>query len=223
MSCHEIEALLDEYVDEQLSPDERLRVERHLVDCSACRRAVGEIRSLVDAASKLPRGISPGRDLFPDVRSRIERRDVATSAGRATPPVRRTRWMALAASLLVVAIAGSVALWLRGDAEGTPFDVAPIGEAVPAAHDGVGPFESAVREYTDAAELLLAAIDERRDRFSPETLAVLEKNLAIIDQAIDEVRTALEADPSNHGSTLLLKAMYEQKVELLRRVARLSS
>lgn len=223
MSCQKIEALLDEYVDEALSPDERLRVERHLVDCSTCRRAVSEIRSLVDAASKLPRGISPGRDLYPDIRRRIERHDVATSADRATRPVHRTRWMALAASLLVVAIAGSAALWLRGDADGTLSEVSPIGEAVPAAHDGIGPLDAAVREYTDAAELLLATIDERRDRLSPETLAVLEKNLAIIDQAIAEVRTALEADPSSHGSTLLLASMHEQKVELLRRVARLSS
>ena len=71
--------------------------------------------------------------------------------------------------------------------------------------------------------MLLAAIEERRDRFSPETLAVLEKNLAIIDRAIDDVHAALEADPSSHDSNLLLAAMHEQKVELLRRVARLSS
>lgn len=222
MSCHEIESLLDDYVDEELSADERLRVERHLVECPACRKATGELRSLVDAASKLPRGISPGRDLYPDVRSRIERHDVASSADRATPPVRRTPWIALAASLLVVAIAGSTALWLRVDPDGTPSEVTPIGAAVPAVHDGVGPFDAAVRDYAEAAEVLLAAIDERRDRFSPETLAVLEKNLAIIDQAIAEVRTALEADPSSHGGTLLLASMHEQKVELLRRVARLS-
>jgi anti-sigma factor RsiW len=223
MSCQEIEALLDEYVDEELSPDERLRVERHLADCSACRKATDEIRSLVDAASKLPRGISPGRDLYPDIRNRIERHEVAASPDRAVPPVRRIPWMALAASLVVVAIAGSTALWLRDDADRRPSDVAPTGAAMPAVHNGIAPFKAAVHEYAEAADVLLAAIEERRDRFSPETLAVLEKNLAIIDQAIDEVRVALEADPSSHGTTLLLAAMHEQKVELLRRVARLSS
>jgi hypothetical protein len=223
MSCREIEALLDAYVDDELSPDERLRVERHLAECSACRTATGEIRSLVDAASKLPRGISPGRDLYPDIRNRIERHDLATPADLATPPVHRTRWMALAASLLIVAIAGSVALWMREDTGGTPSEVAPTGGVIPAAHNETGSFEAAVREYTDAATMLEVAIEERRDKYSPETLDVLERNLAIIDQAIDEVRAALEADPSSHGSTLLLTAMHEQKVELLRKVARLSS
>lgn len=223
MSCHEIEALLDEYVDEELSPDERLRVEHHLAGCSACRRATDEIRSLVDAASKLPRAISPVRDLYPGIRSRIERHDVATSADGAAVPVRRIPWMALAASLLVVAIAGSTALWLRDGADRTPLGVTPTGDAMLAAHDGTDPLEAAVQEYAEAAEVLLASIEERRDRFSPETLSVLEKNLAIIDGAIEEVRAALETEPSSHGSTLVLAAMHEQKVELLRRVARLSS
>jgi anti-sigma factor RsiW len=223
MSCHEVEALLDAYVDEELSPDERLRVERHLADCSACRETTDEIRSLVDAASKLPRGISPGRDLYPDIRNRIERHEIAAFADRSMPPVRRIPWMALAASLLVVVIAGSTALWLRGDADRRPSDVAPTGEAMLARSGGGAPFDAVVREYAEAAEVLLAAIEERRDRFSPETLAVLEKNLAIIDQAIDEVRGALEAQGPSQGSTALLAAMHEQRVELLRRVARLSS
>ena len=89
-----------------------------------------------------------------------------------------------------------------------------------------GPDESlgsVVGEYVDAAQLLQAAIDERSDRLSPETLEVLRKNLSIIDAAIVEVQAALEADPSSRGNALALRAMHEQKVELLRKFSRLSS
>jgi hypothetical protein len=222
MSCNEIERLLDAFVDDELTPDRRERVERHLDGCAACRRTAKELRALVDAASKLPAGISPGRDLFPSIRRRIEGRGVATPGERA-PSSPRMRWIGLAASLLVVAIAGSMALWLRGGPDRLPSPVAPTGEALPARGAGTEPFDAAIREYTQAADLLLAAIAERRDKLSPETMAVLEQNLAIIDRAIDEVRATLEADPTGHENALVLTAIHEQKVELLRRVSRLSS
>ena len=66
-------------------------------------------------------------------------------------------------------------------------------------------------------------LGERGTKLSPETQVVLEKNLAIIDQAIAEVRGVLESDPEDRGNALMLQAMHQQKVELLRRVSRLSS
>jgi anti-sigma factor RsiW len=220
MSCHEIEPLLDEFVDGELDPERRRRVERHIAGCSECHRIVNELRVLGDAASKLPRGIAPGHDLFPGIRERIARHDAEATAEQAKR--RGIPWAGLAASLLVILIGGSVALWLRGGGDSAP-STSASGEVLPARGGDAEPFDAAVREYEAAAELLLAAIEQRRDTFSPETLAVLERNLAIIDRAIEQVRVTLEADPKSRGNALVLAAMHEQKVELLRRVSRLSS
>ena len=110
MSCHDVEILLDGYVDGELSPDERLRVQRHLADCAACRAAVDETRSLVAAASELPREISPARDLYPEIAERIERHDASMTTDSVTPRVLRVRWIGLAASLLIVTV-GSTLPW----------------------------------------------------------------------------------------------------------------
>jgi hypothetical protein len=133
-------------------------------------------------------------------------------------------WLGLAASILVIAIAGSTALWLRGGPD-RPRTEAPSGSAAVLQASGTAaePVDAAIRDYVEAADLLLAAIEERKGRLAPETRDVLEKNLAIIDGAIEEVRRSLEADPASRGDALLLRAMHEQKVEFLRRVSRLST
>jgi hypothetical protein len=66
----------------------------------------------------------------------------------------------------------------------------------------------------DAAEGTLGQLDS-------STVAVVRRNLDIIDQAIRESREALAADP---GSGFLLEQLdraYERKVDLLRRLAML--
>jgi hypothetical protein len=223
MSCRNFETMLDAYVDNELSAEERLRVERHLSDCPDCRAAVSEVRSLMDRAAELPRGIPPRRDLFPEIRARIEEHHAGSVGREKAPRARRVRWIGLAASLLIVAIAGSTALWLRDGTSSLPPVATLEGEALPAASGGDESIDAAIHEYVEAADLLLAAIDERQSRLSPETRKVLEKNLAIIDQAIEEVRLLLEADPSSRDNTVLLRAMHEQKVQFLRRVSRLST
>jgi hypothetical protein len=130
----------------------------------------------------------------------------------------------VAAALLVVALAATTALWIdrrpAGGADSPAPDAAP---AIPATLDAADGVDTALHDYVEAAELLTTAIDERRHRLSPETRAVLDKNLEIIDRAIAELREALERAPSDPANAQALQAMHEQKVELLRWVSRLAS
>jgi len=223
MSCHDIETLLDGFVDGDLGVEERNRVDEHLSDCGRCRAAVTELGTLLDATAKLPDGIAPGRDLFPGILERIGPGAVEASPVAAASRARVSRWLAIAAAFAVVAITGSLVLWMRGAPEPALGPIQPTVEAIPASNAGVEPLRAAVRDYEEAAVLLLAVIDERRDRLSPETQAVLDKNLAIIDRAIDEVNATLESSPNTRENTLMLAAMHEQKVELLKRVSHLSA
>jgi len=222
MSCHEIEMLLDAFVDEELTPAEEQRVGGHLDGCAACRQTVRELRQLVANASSLPRRIEPARDLYPVIAERVGQRASAATARPASLSRRRTPWIGLAAAVLIFAVAGLVGLRMR-DGSGPATGGESQGSEIPAASRPDEPLVSVVGEYVDAAQLLQTAIEERKDRLSPETLEVLRKNLSIIDAAIAEVQTALEADPSSRGNELALRAMHEQKVELLRKFSRLSS
>jgi hypothetical protein len=127
----------------------------------------------------------------------------------------------LAAAGLALALATGVGGWsLRslgaGGMDGTA--VPPEGgSAVPAmeAATGSDPLADEVREL----ERTLAAA---RDRLDPNTLRIIEKNLAVVERAIQESVAALEVDPGNAYVEGHLRASLERKRTYLREAARLT-
>jgi len=210
MNCSDFETLIDPFVDGELDEAARREVERHLEGCTACRGAVDELRSLLREAERLPRAIEPPRDLFPAIRSSVSRRGPASRAWLG--------WAGLAASLLILLTAA--ALFLGPREAGAP---AATEDARPAASFATSRYLAAEDDYVRAAEQLRAALEEKKAALPPETVEVVEKNLQIIDAAIAEVKTALDADPADTRNGEFLTALQRQKIQLLRRASRLSS
>lgn len=209
MTCDEVDGRLDDYVDGSLPEGEFQEVELHLASCAACREQERRLRLILAQAHALPREVAPPRDLWAGVRERIE-------AGRGwRPPGWATVGFAAAAALVA---AVGVTL-LRSSPE--PASVTPVA-TTPARLDP-GSIGAAEQEYEQAATALMAALQERRETLSPETIASVEKNLEAIDQALAEVRAALERDPGNKELTRMLVSTHRKKVDTLRRVVRLST
>jgi hypothetical protein len=80
-------------------------------------------------------------------------------------------------------------------------------------------FASVETEYVDAANELLRAVRTGRVQLTPTTIAVLEKNLQVIDDAIRESREALARDPANSALRDMVVASHRHKLDLLRRAA----
>ena len=76
-------------------------------------------------------------------------------------------------------------------------------------------------EYGQARDLLVQALDDSRGRLAPETVAVVDENLAIIGNAIAEIKTALEQDPGNRQLIRSLVAAYDREVDLLQQATQL--
>lgn len=83
-------------------------------------------------------------------------------------------------------------------------------------------FRSEETRYLGAIEDLQDTLDRERAELAPQTIAILERNLAIIDRAIAESRTALARDPANRDLSRMVLSAYEQKLQLLQR-ARMSA
>jgi anti-sigma factor RsiW len=203
MICPDREAQLNEYVDGTLEAAERAAVEQHLAACAGCRAAVAELRTLLAQAGSLPQSIEPSRDLWGGIAARIGQ--------RATWNLRRAFWAgALAAAATLVIAFGLYRL-------------------LPSATDlsrpaGRGAGWAAVQaDYERAATELERTLAAERGRLRPETIALVERNLRIIDAAIAESRAALARDPGNVELRQLYAAAYRQKVELLRWVARVAT
>jgi len=194
-----MDAQLNEYVDGTLAARDRASVEAHLAECAGCRAAVAELRSLAAAAATLPKSVEPGRDLWAAIETRIRQ--------RAPRNVQRVWWFgALAAAAVLVLAFGIYRLTAR------PPD-RRMGEGWVAVQ---ADFDRATNELG----VILAA---ERGRLRPGTVAVLERNLAVIDAAIAESRAALARDPANTELRRLFAAASRQKVELLQWVTRVAA
>jgi hypothetical protein len=76
-------------------------------------------------------------------------------------------------------------------------------------------------EYARDVAELRAIVSQRRAELDSTTIAVLEKNLELIDRAIAESRAALERDPASDFLADQLARAMTKKVAILRTVASL--
>ena len=194
-----MEVTLNEYVDGTLAARERATVEAHLADCAGCQAAIVDLRALVTAAAALPKSIPPKRNLWTTIEARIVQ--------RATWNVQRVRWRGALAAAAVLAIA----LAINRLTPHPPYRPAGQGWAAVEA------------DFDRASEDLSRVLAAERERLRPETVALLERNLAIIDAAIAESRAALARDPANAEVRWFVTAALRQKVELLRWAARVAA
>jgi hypothetical protein len=221
MTCGEVDPRLDDYVDGALAERDFQELELHLAGCEACREQERRLRALVAQAAALPRELEPGRDLWPGIADRLEPRRVLSFPSR-RPAL--ARW--LPATLAAAAVALAVA-WLARDGrvrdDGRQASASPSAEARPVAlSPGAGGALAAEREYAEAASALLAALQERRERLSPETLRTVERDLQVIDKALTQIREALAQDPGSGPLNHLLVSTHQKKVRVLQRVEKLS-
>jgi len=198
-----MEATLNEYVDGTLAARERATVEAHLIDCAGCRAAMVELRALVTAAAALPKSIAPERNLWTAIEARIVQ--------RTTYNVQRAFWRGALAAAAALVIALGVYRLLPPFA--APYR--PAGESA-----GWAAVQADFDRATSELGLSLAA---ERGRLRPETVALVERNLAVIDAAIAESRAALARDPANAELQRLWAAAARQKVELLRWATRVAA
>jgi anti-sigma factor RsiW len=217
MNCTRLEELINDYVDGHLSEDERHDVELHLAGCPKCRRAVEQLRAIVERAAALPREVAPPRDLMPGIRRAVE------GAGKHRAGAPWMMWAAVAASVIILITAGVIGINIKDTDPDTAQLAPPPGTVLPASHSVAREFHAAEQEYLQAAALLAEALQKQRGALSPETAAVVDENLEIINEAIENIRQAMDAEPGNPRNGQVLTALYQQKIEILRRVSRLSS
>ncbi|MDB4907881.1 MAG: hypothetical protein JWO05_2665 [Gemmatimonadetes bacterium] len=75
--------------------------------------------------------------------------------------------------------------------------------------------------YDREIRTLRRIIETRRNQIDPVTLAIIEKNLSVIDTAIAECKLALARDPASRFLVETLNSSLNNKVELLRSAAML--
>jgi hypothetical protein len=206
---------LSEYVDGELANGERSALEAHLATCAACRGAVAELRQVVARARSLE-DRAPQTDLWLGVAKRI-------GAGQVVD-IRSRRFsfnvpQLIAASIALVLLSGGgtwVALHKTAVATDTTFTPqADSTKWVPVAIWS-GRTDAAIADLQEA-------LRRNESRLDTSTVRVVRENLALIDRAIAQARTALAADSGNAYLNLHLADTMRRKLELLRRINAIAS
>src|SRR5437763_19317 len=109
MDCPTCEAMVDAYVDGELTATESADFERALAACPECRKRLESARAISNLLHELP--AEPAPDLL---RARVER-ELRAIAGRPTERMRqRMQWGAMAATVIAALGVG----WLGGTLTG---------------------------------------------------------------------------------------------------------
>jgi hypothetical protein len=214
----EIAEQLSEYLDDELTPVDRDAVEAHLRECAECAATLEDLRRVVHGAASL-RDAPPAADLWPGIAARV-----ASGPRAAAPPAQRRFAFTLpqlaAASVLLVALSGWLAVRVLSPARPDPGITA--GGALPIERGDLGsptPVTFNDEQYDAAIHELQQAIDAGRSRLDPQTIAAVERNLRLIDEAVEDARRALTADPSSGYLSGYMVQTRQRKLELLRQVA----
>ena len=236
---------LSDYLDGELSADERDAVEAHLRTCAPCAAVLDDLKRVVARAATAA-ARPPDADLWAGIAARIETGGAA-SPGRVMPFGRRearrftfTLPQLAAAAALLIAVSGGLA-WNAAERIGaadpsvsvaqppqTP-QTADADAASPAAATGAAEFARvenvgmADAQYDAAVADLEKALKDGRARLDASTIAIVEHNLQIIDQAINQARDALAGDPANSYLSSHLVEARRRKLDLLRRATALAT
>jgi len=234
MTNHKWTDRLSEYLDGEFATADREALEAHLAGCAECSALLEELRAVAVRARSLD-DRPPTHDLWAGIAGRIgASASPAVQSIQSAPSRRRTllsRRITLgvpqlaAAAVALVVVSGAVVggfLGSRGTggaAQGlaTPSGAAPGVVAVANVSDLGG------ARYDSAVVQLEGALAANQGNLDSATVRIIKQNLAIIDQAIDQARRALAADPGSVYLSNHLAGTLKRKVELLRRATALTT
>jgi hypothetical protein len=213
---------LSDYLDGELPADAAAAVEVHVRGCPACTAVLNDLKRVVAQAKALQPRL-PETNLWNGIHGRR--------------PAQRMRFtftvpqLATAAGLLM-AVSGGVA-WqvsersaraVRSGESAAAVTAPPAVEREAPADRGAVPvsLSDSDVQYDAAVVDLEKAVKNGRGRLDASTIAIVERNLQIIDQAIAQARDALIVDPANGYLSSHLVEARRRKLDLLRHAAALT-
>jgi hypothetical protein len=201
---------IDALLSGTLGEEDRAAIEEHAASCGSCGGEIAFLRSLRRRTGELSPEIPPRRDLWPEIRESIE-----TEGFPGWKPARG------GGIREILAAAAAVALFLAGVHLVPTRNQERMAASIPGAVPSLAPLiEGMERAGAGTGRSLRAAFKDDSVGLAPGAAAALERNLGILDEAIEETRTALWTDPDNLTLATQLAERCRQRLELLRLAAR---
>jgi anti-sigma factor RsiW len=224
MNCEKYQDLLSDFLDGSLTPEDHNRVEAHLSDCGVCVEARSDLDAIV-VFCRENRGeyeaVPNERALWLRISNTIES-DLGVSP-KVTVKANAGWWsrlmnqswqlsfqrLAAAAAVIVIVVALGTIVGVRrfqgGVSPGTPVTGATV--------------EERYRQQQQVIAYWNQRVELNKVRWSPQMRETFDRNMSVIDAAVNDSMRQLNQNPHDGVSEDILNAALNDKVELLKEFA----
>jgi hypothetical protein len=225
MECRAVVSSLSDYLDGRniwMSDDEVEQIETHLTNCPACRNLKLELSEIKNAARELPQHTPPPA-LWTRISNAIEA-EISTQNGPARETQNASGWWGrlnsrkFTFSLPQLAVAGAFVTILIVAGVSGIFGPNPASLRLTGAQSGLLPEENEIKANL---ERRMGAINARKEQWDSQRRADFEQRINRIDESLKRCRHMLEDNPNDAGHQEMVRALYDEKRQLLEDVERL--
>jgi anti-sigma factor RsiW len=226
MECRAVVSSLSDYLDGRniwASDDEVEQIETHLTNCPTCLNLKLELSEIKNAARELPLHTPPPA-LWARISKSIEA-DISTQNGPARETQNASGWWGwlnsrkFTFSLPQLAAAGAfAAILIVAGASGIFGEKSAPLNFRNAQGSLLLPEEDEIKANL---ERRLGAINARKAQWDSERRSDFEQRMNRIDESLKRCRNMLEDNPNDAGRQEMVRALYDEKRQLLEDVERL--
>ena len=231
MNCEKCQELIHDLVDGALSREDSATLNAHLEDCLSCSDVRNDLQSIVSFCQQ-NRGhyVAPPneRGLWLRIRNVIEAEQAVATVGAPAQPVKRSifpAWLnrswelsvpqltAAFAAIVVVASLATVVGIRRWDSTGRANAALASPHAFSATavnvRDRFSQQQQAIAYWNERVEL-------NKARWNAQMRETFDRNLQVIDQAVNDSMGELNRNPHDEVSEEMLNAALNEKLALLK-------
>ena len=175
---------------------------------------------LMTAAANLNQDVPPDRDLWPEIEQAI------STPAKPERTLWNSVWAQAAAVLLLVGGSSGVTYMAMSGSSSTTVPAqaqAPMELTFQPVTGSFGSLYNLGPDYQDARRTLSARVDDELERLSPEEREQVQRNMAVIRTAIDDINKALAEEPDNALLQRLLIRTYQEELDLMLKVEGITS
>jgi hypothetical protein len=238
MNCEKYQDLLSDFIDGSLASQDHHSIEAHLSACGMCAEVRGDLDAIVTYCHE-HRGeydaVPNERALWLRISNLIEADDLELVTGSRTEIPQNAGWWfrlmnrswqvslpQLAAAMIAIAIIVSVATMIGVRRLGSGGESAGLrlSGVTTVASNGL-PLAERYRQQQQTIDYWNQRVELNKARWNPQMRETFERNLSVIDAAVNDSLSQLNQNPHDEVSEEVLNAALNDKVELLREFAEL--
>jgi len=233
MNCEKYQDLLSDFIDRSLAPEDHRNVESHLSACRDCAEVRNDLAAIAQFCVER-RGeydaVPNAGALWLRVSNLIEV-DAANGSGIKIP-AHSSRWFRLmnrswqmsfpqlvgAAAVIIIVVSmftliGSRGFGLSGGPGARSAGLAPV--------LGTASVTERFRQQQQVISYWNERVELNKARWNPQMRETFDKNMSVIDAAVNDSMRQLSQNPHDEVSEEILNAALNDKVELLKEFAEL--